>query len=58
MTAWRRLRTWQQAGVCEKLHEPLLGELHAADQLEWERAARRLQPPAGESGQPPIEACR
>ena len=38
MTAWRRLRAWQQAGVWEKLHELLLAELHAADQLEWERA--------------------
>jgi transposase len=38
MTAWRRLRAWQQAGVWEKLHELLLAELHAADQLEWECA--------------------
>jgi transposase len=38
MTAWRRLRDWQQAGVWEKLHELLLAELHAADRLEWERA--------------------
>jgi len=38
MTAWRRLRTWQQNGVWERLHELLLAELHAADQLEWERA--------------------
>ena len=38
MTAWRRLRAWQQAGVWERLHELLLAELHAADQLEWERA--------------------
>jgi transposase len=38
MTAWRRLRTWRQAGVWEKLHELLLAELHAADQLEWQRA--------------------
>ena len=38
MTAWRRLRAWQQAGVWEKLHKLLLAELHAADQLEWERA--------------------
>ena len=29
MTAWRRLRAWQQAGVWEKLHELLLAELHA-----------------------------
>jgi transposase len=34
MTAWRRLRAWRQAGVWEKLHELLLAELHAADQLE------------------------
>jgi transposase len=38
MTAWRRLRAWQRAGVWERLHELLLTELHAADQLEWERA--------------------
>jgi transposase len=38
MTAWRRLRAWQQAGVWEKLHALLLAELHAADQLEWQRA--------------------
>ena len=38
MTAWRRLRAWQEAGVWEKLHALLLAELHAADQLEWERA--------------------
>ena len=38
MTAWRRLRIWQQAGVWERLHELLLAELQAADQLEWERA--------------------
>ena len=38
MTAWRRLRAWQQAGVWEKLHGLLLAELHASDQLEWERA--------------------
>ena len=37
MTAWRRLRAWQQAGVWERLHELLLAELHAADQLEWAR---------------------
>ena len=38
MTAWRRLRAWQQAGVWERLHELLRAELHAAEQLEWERA--------------------
>jgi len=38
MTAWRRLRAWQQAGVWGRLHELLLAELHAADQVEWSRA--------------------
>jgi transposase len=38
MTAWRRLRDWQRAGVWEKLHQLLLAELHTADQFEWERA--------------------
>ena len=38
MTAWRRLRAWQQAGVWERLHALLLAELHAAGELEWERA--------------------
>jgi transposase len=38
MTAWRRLRAWQQAGVWARLHELLLAELHAADQLGWGRA--------------------
>src|SRR6266542_6233588 len=38
MTAWRRLQAWQQAGVWDRLHELLLAELHAADQLVWERA--------------------
>jgi transposase len=38
MTAWRRLRVWQQTGVWERLHELLLAELHAADQVEWSRA--------------------
>jgi len=50
MTAWRRLRDWQQAGVWEKLHELLRSELHAADQLEWERPvadSRHLQAKKG-----------
>jgi transposase len=38
MTAWRRLRPWQQAAVWPKLHGLLLAELHGADQLEWEHA--------------------
>ena len=38
MTAWRRLRAWQQAGVWERLHELLLAELQGAERLEWSRA--------------------
>jgi transposase len=38
MTAWRRLRSWQRAGVWERLHERLLAELQAAERLEWSRA--------------------
>jgi transposase len=38
MTAWRRLRDWQQAGVWQRLHERLLAELHAAGEIDWSRA--------------------
>jgi len=38
MTAWRRLRAWQAAGVWGQLHELLLAELHAAEQIDWSRA--------------------
>jgi transposase len=39
MTCWRRLRDWTQAGVWGQLHALLLAELHAADQIDWSRAA-------------------
>ena len=32
------LRSWQEAGVWERLHELLLAELHAAGEIEWSRA--------------------
>src|SRR3989338_3777680 len=38
MTCWRRLHTWQRAGVWRKLHRVLLAQLQAADQLDWSRA--------------------
>src|SRR5438046_10316992 len=38
LTAWRRLRDWQQAGVWERLHELLLAGLHAAGEIDWSRA--------------------
>jgi transposase len=37
MTCWRRLAEWHAAGVWKKLHELLLAELRAADQLDWSR---------------------
>ena len=37
-TCYRRMVEWQQAGVWERLHALLLGELQAADELEWSRA--------------------
>ncbi|MFJ6834393.1 IS5 family transposase [Streptomyces sp. NPDC091209] len=39
MTCWRRLRDWNEAGVCQRLHELLLCELRAADLLDFSRAA-------------------
>ena len=39
VTAWRRLRDWQQAGVWDALHHKLLVKLNAAGALDWSRAA-------------------
>ena len=52
MTAWRRLRTCQQAGVWERLHELLLAELHARGSARVGAGDHGLQPPAGEKGAP------
>jgi transposase len=38
MTCWRRLRDWHQAGVWDRLHQLLLAELHAGNQLDWSKA--------------------
>jgi len=38
MTCWRRLAQWHEAGVCQRLHEVLLAELHAGDRLDWSKA--------------------
>jgi transposase len=35
VTAWRRLRAWQAAGVWERLHRELLRRLNAAGRIEW-----------------------
>src|SRR5882762_10368426 len=39
MTCWNYLCAWQIAGVWERLHQVLLAELQAADQIDWSRAA-------------------
>jgi transposase len=57
MTCWRRLQEWNEAGVWARLHEVLLAELHAADQLDWSRTvvdsshvrAARRGPKAGQA---------
>ena len=35
VTAWRRLRDWQQAGVWERLHQALVEKLNAAGVIDW-----------------------
>jgi transposase len=39
MTCWRRLHTWQEAGVWFWLHQALLAKLEDADKIDWSRAA-------------------
>ena len=39
MTCWRRLRDWQEAGVLHRVHQALLDQLGAADQIDWSRAS-------------------
>ena len=39
VTAWRRLRDWQAAGVWDALHQKLLEKLNAAGAIDWSRAA-------------------
>lgn len=35
VTAWRRLRDWQAAGVWERLHGLLVERLNAAGAIDW-----------------------
>nr|WP_179893784.1 transposase [Streptomyces sp. gb14] len=37
-TCWRRLDRWQKAEVFDRLHQVLLADLNAADELDWSRA--------------------
>ena len=50
MTAWRRLRASQRAGVWAKPQALLLAELHARDQLERERAVPDSSHPQAKGG--------
>jgi transposase len=59
MTAWRRLRAWQEAGVWQRLHELLLAELHAAGELDWSRAiadSSHVQAKKGAPEQVPVRS--
>jgi transposase len=38
VTAWRRLRDWQEAGVWERAHTALLERLNAAGGIDWSAA--------------------
>jgi transposase len=38
VTAWRRLRDWQAAGVWERLHQMLLERLNKAGAIDWSAA--------------------
>jgi transposase len=35
VTAWRRLRDWQAAGVWDRLHREMLRRLNALGRLDW-----------------------
>jgi transposase len=35
VTAWRRLRDWQTAGVWQRVHGALLDRLNAAGAIDW-----------------------
>ena len=35
MTAWNKLKAWHEAGIWEKIHQVILDELQAQDQLDW-----------------------
>jgi hypothetical protein len=62
VTAWRRLREWQRAGVWERLHRELLRRLNAAGRINWSRGVvdsshiRALQ--GGLTGPSPVDRAR
>lgn len=38
MTCWRRIKRWTDAGVFDDLHQILLAQLNAANEIDWSRA--------------------
>ena len=38
MTCWRPIKRWTDAGVFDDLHQILLAQLNAANELDWSRA--------------------
>ena len=59
MSCWRRLRDWQDAGVWSRLHQVLLGRLHAAGQIDWNRASvDSASVPAKKGALPPARTRR
>jgi transposase len=38
ITAWRRLKSWEEAGVWENIWRAVLASLEAQDKLEWAQA--------------------
>ena len=39
VTAWRRLREWQRAGVWHGLHREFLRRLNASGRIDWSRGS-------------------
>lgn len=39
MTCWRRLRSWQDAGLWDRLHHHMLERLHLAGRIDWSRVS-------------------
>ena len=37
-SCWRRLKSWQEAGVWDRLHQLLLSKLREADRIDFSRA--------------------
>ncbi len=62
VTAWRRLREWQRAGVWERLHREFLRRLNASGRIDWSRGVvdsshvRALR--GGLTGPSPVDRAR